>query len=197
MAANQAFENLLSQVQSSCLNFKIELSPFSATIFLKKSFIKNQNGVYVHPPPDPVREVHCDDLKVKISELKIENNSLQDKFASVTREMLTCNEIIDNLRNEMKQKQEIIEGLDLANKELKNESEVIGSELHNTRIEITKHLEEENKNSEKYADMKTENQTLKNQVEELQSKLIAADMNNKVMEEKVLKTEQLEMKVCN
>ena len=44
--------------------------------------------------------------------------------------------------------------------------------------------------------MKTENQTLKNQVEELQSKLISADMNNKMMEEKVLKTEQLEMKVC-
>ena len=195
MTANQAFENVLCQVQSSCLNFKIEISPFSATIFLKKSFIKNQHGVYLRPPQEPASEENCDDLKGKITELSIENKSLQDKYESATREMLTCNEIIDNLKNEIKQKQEIIEALDLANKGLENESKVIRSELYNTRVELTKHSEKENKISEKHADVKTENQTLKNQVEELTKKLYTAQMNNKVMEEKELKIEKLEMKV--
>ena len=52
MTASETFENLLKQVQSSYLNFKIELSPFSAIIHLKKSYIKNQQGIPLLPPPD-------------------------------------------------------------------------------------------------------------------------------------------------
>ena len=44
MDANKSFEIVLDQVKSSKLNFHIIQSPFSATISLKKSFIKDKSG---------------------------------------------------------------------------------------------------------------------------------------------------------
>ena len=122
MTAMQAFENILCQVQSSCLNFKIELSPFSATIFLKKSFVKNQHRIHVHPPPDHAVEVHRDDQNVEKRDLEIENNSLKEKMEIAVGQTLKCNHEIDNLRAELKQKQEIIDSLDLENKDLREAS---------------------------------------------------------------------------
>ena len=44
MLAEKSFDSILKQVQDSKLNFQIKLSPFSAEISLKKTFIKNQSG---------------------------------------------------------------------------------------------------------------------------------------------------------
>ena len=44
MAANNAFANILSCIQSSGLNHKIQMTPFSANISLKKSLIKTLSG---------------------------------------------------------------------------------------------------------------------------------------------------------
>ena len=44
MEASKSFENLLNHVKNSNLNFKLELSPFSAVISLKKSFVKDKSG---------------------------------------------------------------------------------------------------------------------------------------------------------
>ena len=195
MTAKLAFENLLSQVQSSNLNFRIDLSPFSATIFLKKSFVKNQHGIHVHHPPNPAMEVHRDDQKVKITELELENNSLQEKLESAAREKLSYNERIDDLQKEIKQKQEIIDGLYVANKDLRDESKLMERELYNTRFELTKHSEEAKKDIEKNEEEKTKNQRLKNLVEELKGKLEAAQINNKHIEDKEFKTEQIKMQV--
>ena len=44
MEASATFDCLLMQVQNSKLNFKVDLSPFSAVISLKKTFIKDRFG---------------------------------------------------------------------------------------------------------------------------------------------------------
>ena len=49
MEASSVFENLLQKVQKSNLNFRLELSPFSAKISLKKSFIRDKSGIPVVP----------------------------------------------------------------------------------------------------------------------------------------------------
>ena len=49
MDATSIFENLLTKVTESSLNFKLELSPFSAKICLKKSIIRNQAGAPLPP----------------------------------------------------------------------------------------------------------------------------------------------------
>jgi hypothetical protein len=51
MAATLKFDAILSTVQSSNLNFHVEISPFSAVIHLKKSLIVNKLGIPQIPPP--------------------------------------------------------------------------------------------------------------------------------------------------
>ena len=43
MVADEAFNLVLEQIRNSKLNFQLQMSPFSAWISLKKSFIKNKD----------------------------------------------------------------------------------------------------------------------------------------------------------
>ena len=49
MEAYSVFENMLKKVKNSNLNYKLELSPFSAKISLKKSFIRDKSGIPLLP----------------------------------------------------------------------------------------------------------------------------------------------------
>ena len=49
MAASVSFSSILDEIQKSNLNFKIELSPFSATVTLKKTPITEGKGIPVIP----------------------------------------------------------------------------------------------------------------------------------------------------
>lgn len=60
MIATTEFNKVIDLVQSSCLNFQLKLSPFSATISLKKSLIKNKSGTFMVPMP-PKTGTFCDD----------------------------------------------------------------------------------------------------------------------------------------
>ena len=51
MAATLKFEEILRTIQSSNLNFHLEISPFSAIIHMKKSLITNKFGISLFPPP--------------------------------------------------------------------------------------------------------------------------------------------------
>ena len=44
MLVNETFHHILEEVQNSSLNFQLQVSPFSAIISLKKSFIKDKSG---------------------------------------------------------------------------------------------------------------------------------------------------------
>jgi hypothetical protein len=50
MAATLKFDDILRTVQSSNLNFHLEISPFSAIIHIKKSLITNKFGSSLFPP---------------------------------------------------------------------------------------------------------------------------------------------------
>ena len=49
MAASRTFDQILEQIQTSHLNFHLQISPFSAVISLKKSFVKDRSGVPLLP----------------------------------------------------------------------------------------------------------------------------------------------------
>ena len=51
MAATLKFDEILRTVQSSNLNFRVEMSPFSAIIHMKKSLVTNKIGTSLFPPP--------------------------------------------------------------------------------------------------------------------------------------------------
>ena len=50
MVGKTAFNNIIEQIQSSNLNFQLQMSPFSASISLKKSLIKDKFGNILFPP---------------------------------------------------------------------------------------------------------------------------------------------------
>ena len=60
MEASQQFEDILDAVMGSQLNYQLQLSPFSATISVKKSFAKDKFGCavrqYDRPTSNKARE---------------------------------------------------------------------------------------------------------------------------------------------
>ena len=61
MAASELFESIIDKVRSSNLNFQIQMTPFSANIVIKKTFIKDNSGFPLLPPTyknhDHVQEI--------------------------------------------------------------------------------------------------------------------------------------------
>ena len=54
MHAKIVFDKILEQIQASNLNFQLRLSPFSASISLKKSFIRDKSGYILLPTTGPM-----------------------------------------------------------------------------------------------------------------------------------------------
>ena len=50
--AAQSFRNILRSIENSKLNYQMQLSPFSAVISLKKSYIKDKMGNVLVPSND-------------------------------------------------------------------------------------------------------------------------------------------------
>ena len=70
MVANENFENILRLIGNSCLNYRMEVSPFSAVISLRKTIIKDKTGLYITPQ-------FCKDEK---SDLRCEIRTLEKKL---------------------------------------------------------------------------------------------------------------------
>ena len=94
MDANQACNVLLSNLKESNLNWNLVESPFSLTINLKKSFIKDREGnprTSGFNKPHYKQNGHQDNLKHVIDE----NNSLNKALANMKQEKDEVMEILD------------------------------------------------------------------------------------------------------
>ena len=53
MLASTVFYHIINPIQSSNLNFQLQISPYSAKILLKKSLVRDRAGALLLPPhPD-------------------------------------------------------------------------------------------------------------------------------------------------
>ena len=92
VATTETFHNVLQVIQTSSLNYRIELSPFSATIHLKNSAIKDKNGnpvSYSRPMIDSqFARMKCenDELSRKISQQDKIVQILQAKYENAVDE---------------------------------------------------------------------------------------------------------------
>ena len=79
MLASKAFYDILSRIQSSNLNFQLQISPFAALISLKKTLVKDKSGTYLLPPSTmPI--VRDDDFENLVARnLKLEKDILDLK----------------------------------------------------------------------------------------------------------------------
>ena len=96
MLANTTFDSVISQIRSSCLNFSMQLTPFSAVISLRKSFMMDKSGSVVLPF---TRE---NIVKVEVENNKHENIEV-DIIKDLQSKVIECEKIISGLKTELEQ----------------------------------------------------------------------------------------------
>ena len=75
MIASQIFDKIVNSIRDSGLNFSLQMSPFAATISLKKSLVKDKFGRFVTPSQsDSISSDVVASLLKKIVILKINLN---------------------------------------------------------------------------------------------------------------------------
>ena len=135
MAAKQAFDHILEQIQSSNLTFQLQLSPFSASISLKKSLIKDKNGNPLFPPP----ELHQTLAEVPDCDIKPENNQLISENNLLKQEITELESSYKSSQDSIKVYEEKISKIESAAlksfEEKKNEVSALKKSLTNANIE--------------------------------------------------------------
>ena len=100
MLATKSFNQIIEQVQTSCLNFQIQISPFSALISLKKSLIKDQSGNPVLPTKHPLSSSELvDTLEMKNLELVRKLNTLTNEHAALINDYAEAKNTIKKLED--------------------------------------------------------------------------------------------------
>ena len=142
MAASLSFGAVLKEVQTSNLNFRIEVSPFSAVIHLKKSLIKNHLGIPINPPPP--KSLVIDAVKTENRQLcqKIEN--LENIIESNQKQVAGTLELKESLRDITSDLADLTSKL--SDKE--NEIESLIVELNHAKV-VSENLKRESKHVQK------------------------------------------------
>ena len=174
MLAKKVFDQIIQQVQSSNLNFQLHLSPFSATISLKKSFVSDKLGNILLPSTNVNEsefQLHENNLlcesendrrrqKVKILEIE-EDNKSKDNMIKILEEKLCKTEA--SAAKAFSDKTDEVSmlkiSLKIANKEIENLKNDLKS-----RSKIAKDTEKELNKLDRQCNMTEEN--LKNCIEE-------------------------------
>ena len=119
MAAAEVFETIINHVKLSNLNFRMEITPFSASIIIKKSLIKDKSGYHLRPQIQTYQSGHHvpleDDLEVqgqveklkknceKLSErndtLELSTNTIKADLVNALRENESKCKVISDLKN--------------------------------------------------------------------------------------------------
>ena len=108
MVAYENFENILSSIRNSCLNYSIQASPFSAIVSIKKTMIKDKDGFYMIPErfkenkSDYRSEVLA--LEQKLIRLRSEHEEIMSAFASAKEEIASLQQMVcdrDNVIQEL------------------------------------------------------------------------------------------------
>ena len=91
-AASRAFESVLDQVKVSNLNFYVQLTPFSAVIYLKKTFVKDKTRQILMPARTKISSdetTNLENLALKQVNMKIEaeNKMLTIDLTNIQQEI--------------------------------------------------------------------------------------------------------------
>ena len=110
MHASRAFDHLLQQVQTSSLNYQIQIAPFSAIISLKKILIKDKAGVPQLSSFSYLASSFYHDSTEKLfamnAKLEEEVSHLQEKYKDALKECDIAQQAAKALDRELKLKNE-------------------------------------------------------------------------------------------
>ena len=85
MLAKKAFDQIIEQVQSSNLNFQLNLSPFSATISIKKSFVRDMFGNILLPSTMVIETESESKYETRERELLSDNDRLNSEILAMQK----------------------------------------------------------------------------------------------------------------
>ena len=127
MLANNNFESVLSSVRNSCLNYSIHQSPFSATISLKKTIVKDRTGACIIPPH--ICENKSSNLLNDKAILEDEICSLHIKYEELLSAYESTKDKITLLQNSIRDRDSIISDLNAKNRADQKATENMKKEL--------------------------------------------------------------------
>ena len=127
MLASNMFYQILNQIQSSNLNFHLQLTPFSAQISLKKSFMKDKLGRFLLPFFSPENESN---VKTENGDNSAEIKTLADQNMKLENELVVLHKNHNEVVNDFANAHETIEALRSQLRETKTiETEVYVAEI--------------------------------------------------------------------
>ena len=176
MLASLNFDAILEQVQTSGLNFQIQISPFSAMISLRKSLIKDKCGKLFLAPH---RRVLSENMK-----------ALNDENINLKNEMINLTKIHSEVVKDYENGKEIIKSLETALLESKIKTEE--GFYNSDEIESLKKALEDRDNE--IFDLKIANKTAKEASDMLNKKLVSNKNKYDQEKSKQLKEHRNEVK---
>ena len=144
MLASQTFQSILQHIQTSNLNFQVQISPFSAVISLKKSLVKDKSGAFLlppTPPPCPPSTALSDIATLTSKNIQLENDLKTSKrnYEDAVEDCEDVHRRMKDLQNQYQAKENKVEVKDAIHKELVEKKKVV--EALNSEVE---HLAREN-----------------------------------------------------
>ena len=135
MLATETFNTLMSQIQNSSLNYHLQISPFSALVSIKKSFIKDKWGQNILPLEPFVTSCNVEsEIKPRYDKLQQEFEQLFNAYEELMSKLTIANTSIDVLQKDNKEKDETIKNLEAERKSAR-EAAILINKVHNdTRI---------------------------------------------------------------
>ena len=100
MIATEKFNNILDQIQSSQLNFHLQISPYSAVISLKKSLMRDKSGNVILPFPTNPWQASSDSVEKLVDKIvKLEKDiiGLTKKYEDAIDDGVHAHQIIEKL----------------------------------------------------------------------------------------------------
>ena len=147
--AAEFFEDIIKCIRTSNLNFHLQLSPYSAIISLKKSFIKDKAGSPIPPPLYKQQNANYDTILKRNQALEEEINILSKAYKKSLNDLAALEDKVKILENnEDKIKSDLTQELssqykckDISIKELKLKV----SSLHTTNEKLVSTTDDLNK----------------------------------------------------
>ena len=91
------FEDILNQIRSSSLNFRMNVTPFTAVIHLKKTITKDKSGNFLHQNTFVNRTKNVKEA----DELMAKNLALEKEIADLKRSCLKASESITEIERNL------------------------------------------------------------------------------------------------
>ena len=145
MLASLEFHDILNRIQSSSLNFQVQITPFSAQILLKKTLQKDKTGAFLLSSCMPSI------VSKDIEQSAVKNQKLEQDIYDLTKKHEELVETLKNSVNENRRLKDIISKREAELECATNESIILQTKVENAEKEMLKYSTKTKEKDLKYS----------------------------------------------